>query len=346
MVNNSYYLFTEKELGEIEGFKIVGKSICHITVSTLKRFFSVNSVADEKDMICYEIKSTHSNIETSLIKDGYYYDDACLELNKYIDGKTVFGSPSKRINQLLGKILKKDDSGKEIKILGENGWSSLKELFDIMRHTEYVVLRKHETLPYDYLEGDHDIDILCGSLREMVLLTGAKKRNIGISSYYIEVNGDIVDFDIRFIGDSYLDSQWEKTIIVNRTYRNGISIMDDENQLFSILYHALTQKDEVSNYYMEKIHNMSTKIFGSSIGANNKQLCNILAIYMKSKRYEYQTPKDVFVYQNIKNIKSIKRMLGYNIERFKIQRKIYMKMPNRAKKIISGKYSKKILNLD
>lgn len=123
-------------------------------------------------IISEDVKEVHSAIERDLyFKDSYYPIHAIIE-----DNEVILGYSSCRYNNILSILIEVKE--KTVSIKGENGWCCLSDFFDIIHkcNCNYVVLRKYENLPNSFIDGDHDIDILCESLNEMLLITNAKKE--------------------------------------------------------------------------------------------------------------------------------------------------------------------------
>jgi len=309
MKANNYYIFSETKTNRLgKNLKIIKISTVQLTDSLRSRLSYLKLPKSDK-LFIYEIEVENDEISPNFEND-IYYDDSSIAIHKLLCDKDAFyGSSSRRINRILGSIIEYRDDDNNISIKGDGGWKSLKDLFDILRssNVKYLVLRKFETLPMSFLEGDHDIDILCESINEIVLTTGATKRNEGISAFCLYISGIKTDFDIRYIGDNYLDSQWARNALNNRKCNNGVFIMDDENQLFTIIYHCLTQKNNISDYYSDKIATISMRLFGNKLPNADTELCLYLARYMTSNAYGYIKPKDISVIQNKNNIQIIKK---------------------------------------
>lgn len=329
---STYYIFkTSATKTEIKNTK---ETPVHLTLAQSLRLFGTDYLAN-KDITLLEI-TPKDDILFSDIINGHYYSDCNPEISKLLStSKNLFGFSSEHLNQISKEIVKIDKNG-NLSLLGENGWPDLKTLFRTLKKlgTHYVVLRKYETLPDSFLDGDHDIDLLCGNLAEMLLITGATKRSVGISGYQLVIDSEKTDFDIRFVGDNYYDSSWANNILSSRQFNvNGISVMTKENQLFSILYHCLTQKKSISNYYSKEISRLINLIFNKNLPTSTNALLDLLASFMKSHAYTCPKPRDASVIQNKANIKIIKRKLGKQNE---LLRNIYIKTPSKIRNKLPG----------
>lgn len=346
MKNDIFYIFSLEEINDVN-IDVDILNVAHTKLSDTQSIRLFNSdILANKEVFVYKITPRSRNISPAVEK-GKYYNDSDKTVREFLEkNKQTFGYSSLRVNKILDNIIEINSNNFSIK--GDDGWGSLKDLFSVLNGSEieYVVLRKYENLPYDFLEGDHDIDILCGSLDDVVMATRAKKRNIGINSYYLDISGIKTDFDVRFVGDNYIDSQWGRMILEKRLLNeNGVFVMSDENQLFSILYHCLTQKGSISDYYKNKIAELSNKIFGYSFENNKENLCKDLALFMQNSSYVYRKPLDTSVVQNKKNIKLLKKYLRKTSKKADFIRAAYIKAPYRITSRLPKKTREKLYNL-
>lgn len=174
-------------------------------------------------------------------------------------------------------------------------WKSLKEMFIEMNTDQefrYIVLRNYEELlNEDFLNTHSDIDLLCDNSKKLVnCISGTyrSKKPDGIH-YKVFVNGQIIPVDIRTVGDGYYDPHWAIDMLnTRRLYNDLCYIPDEENNFFSLLYHAVVQKDELSDEYRNKL----SSYCNSLLLYNEEVYINVLDTFMKSHKYFYYYPKD------------------------------------------------------
>lgn len=175
-------------------------------------------------------------------------------------------------------------------VTGSNNWASFKEFFYFINAVEPYVLLSNFDNYINMPEGD-DIDLLVTDRDKFSYFINAKKLSKGIerSNYSICVNDKIVDVDIRYIGDGYLDRNWELDCIKNRVlYDNKFYIMNNKNLYFSLSYHALVHKMEFPKKYLE--------YFNLPIEEIKYKLYN----FMYENNYKMLEPKDITLYFNKK----------------------------------------------
>lgn len=226
-------------------------------------------------------------------------------------------------------LTKKDWDGNVIKIkdniLGSDGWSNIEELFYVLNNTiDYVVLRNFECLPDQYnLENHGDIDLLTNNYNDMEwILNGVKVFNKSYRVHYrVNIDNKDVLFDIRFQGDNYYDSSWEKKIIDNRVLaKDCFYVPDSLDYYYSLLYHAIIHKRKVSLDYSERLWNMDRELGISNESLESYRnpfyLKSLLDIYMHENEYSYTEPKDLSVYFNQKLLQtkiSYKRIINQKV---------------------------------
>ena len=154
---------------------------------------------------------------------------------------------------------------------------------------DYLVLRNYEQLlPFPcFIDGD--IDFLCYNRKQFVQILGAKKRENGLNAahYEIFVQGRRIEIDVREVGDGYYCKQWEADCLKNKVlYNEKFYVMDRENYYFSLIYHCLIHKGQISDKYFEKIN------FLYNAKKTQEELRNMLFDFMKQKNYKVTNSSD------------------------------------------------------
>lgn len=189
--------------------------------------------------------------------------------------------------------------------LGVGGYNHISDLFYVLNNTiSYVVMRNFEPLPNAYtLEGHGDIDLLVESLNYVVYLTDAQPVFPEFDyrvHYRIPIDGQMIPFDFRFLGDDYYDLKWQKNMLDTKTVYNGIVQVPNAGQYFySLVYHAYIHKREVSDDYKRRLEKMG-KDLGVDFNANTSPAAalQILNAFMAKSGYSYTIPIDESVFYN------------------------------------------------
>ena len=165
-------------------------------------------------------------------------------------------------------------------------YRSLNELFqslDKFAPLRYVVMRSHlevaeaaasGTLGASKLKRGKDVDVLVNDYYYFKAVTGAlstdpvnmREQNSGRHiQNTILVGGLEVRFDVRYVGDGYVDPKWASGVLMRRkrhTYaqtqshphvRYSFHIPSDEDQFFLLLYHCLVQKTLAEDRLLQKV---------------------------------------------------------------------------------------------
>ena len=229
------------------------------------------------------IKEARSDI---LLLTGEFYDD--IDNNKW-NQKYI------NINELTGN----------------HSWKSIREVFEILNNRiDYVVLRNFECLPNNYYLDKHgDIDLLVKNIDETVSLLNAVKvyKERYRVHYIVNINNEKIYFDFRYVDDKYYCRNWELDILKNYNIYNNIRIPNNSNYKYSLLYHALIHKPEISEDYVEKLYNIF-KI------KNKLELFSELKRYLLKNKYHITDPIDLSVYFNLEYSSNInlRRCIYYN----------------------------------
>lgn len=172
-------------------------------------------------------------------------------------------------------------------------WDSFQALFNRMDAAQnYVVIRNYEDF-YDSLlnNSNGDIDILCENRQEFADAVGAARLNRHTYNYMIMVNGKKIFLDLRSPGDGYFCQEWELAMLKNRKKHSlGFYIVDDENYFYSLMYHVLFHKEQVTPTYHNKLQTMWESL--KPLDAWPENMAEALAIFMSCKGYKYTLCSD------------------------------------------------------
>ena len=192
-------------------------------------------------------------------------------------------------------------------------FKNFKELFDFLNSNpllKYVVQRSFHEIeePLNYFKAGHDIDILVNDYYYFKALTGArsvnKKRmrendNGQIIQSTINIENTEVPFDIRFVGDDYVDSNWEKDMLDRKIVHNlkndvQIYIPNTQDELYSIIYHIIIQKSNpTKSKHIHRVQELIKLSGETEIDFNNiPHVKSRLDKFLKNNKYTYKKPYD------------------------------------------------------
>ncbi len=182
------------------------------------------------------------------------------------------------------------------------GWDSLEQVFKILNEClDYAVLRNAG--PFDEMAaGDHpDIYMLVASVDAFASITGAERMSPkpNRTAYALKVGGKVLKFDLREPGDGYYDPAFASDILARAEgkafagSKTPVRVPCGEDQLYSLLYHALLHKKEVSPDYAA---------FFERSGLPRARWRESLSAWLAEKGYAYCRPLDPKVAFNEANL--------------------------------------------
>ena len=210
----------------------------------------------------------------------------------------------------LTEVLAEEAPVEEISVLaedlvGSDGWENLDTLFRVLRHTsEYVVLRNFEDLP-GTLEDDREIDVLCRDQTDFAAVLNATEVYPGPegAQFRTSVGGEEVFFDTRYVGDGYLDTEWQREILARREWHDAlVAVPRHDDHLFSLLYHAKVQKPAVKPVYVTRLADLALQVGLPEETARNLTddavAASLLDGYLAGHDFAVPLPVDPAVHRN------------------------------------------------
>ena len=183
-------------------------------------------------------------------------------------------------------------------------FSSPSEVFSLLNaaEAEYLVLRNYENLAECdtfLMEGHPDIDILCRDSQAIVRILDAQTtrkdkppfKGDG-THYYIYVAGKKVGLDLRHIGDGYYCKSWEENMLARKIPLGDFFVMCPEDHFFSLVYHAILQKNELSQEYQVRLADMAVKMNIQIKKTDTPSFLAELQRFMKENGYRFEYSKD------------------------------------------------------
>ncbi len=186
---------------------------------------------------------------------------------------------------------------------GAGGWKDYKSFFSILNvGCNYIVLRSFENLIELNKNEDKDIDFLTDNFQRLASVGGIIQKRYQPYKGYVYIGGEKISIDIRFIGDNYYDPAWQKDIMNNKIFNNGLYSPSDSDYFFSLFYHAKVQKPTVKAKYYTILENLSLKLqflwFNKSMLDDDISSAKLLKGFLEGSNYSYKDPLDKHVYEN------------------------------------------------
>lgn len=192
---------------------------------------------------------------------------------------------------------------------GSHGWINFEQLIKVLNQTcNYVFIRNFEKFPQDYYEENHnDIDMLVENKEKIRIIINSKpstKYKYRVRET-VQINEKEIFFDLRYVGDSYYCRQWEEEILNTRVLSDkGFYIPNKINYFYSLLYHALIHKKEISVDYLERFKYLNHAGNFGIRSYDRRELLKVLDEFITSQEYYYSEPSDLSVMYNLESISS------------------------------------------
>jgi len=200
-----------------------------------------------------------------------------------------------------------------------DNFGKLFEMLNSDDNLEYLVQRSfHELENSPSFFEVKDVDVLVNDYYYFKSITGARSVNKRMmrendNGFHIQstinVGGVEVPFDIRFVGDDFVDSVWERDMLDRRILHKvneevEIYIPSKEDELYSLLYNILVQKRRPRrskhiprvSYLLKELGLEDLRWRGRNLGLS----WDMLKTYMNENGYSFKKPNDRRVGFNIK----------------------------------------------
>ena len=179
-------------------------------------------------------------------------------------------------------------------------WKSVEDILNSISNQKYVFLRNLQAVCNEFSEED-DWDILCDNMQSFIKEIKAKPLNSNMECYNYYVGEKKLYLDIRCAGDGYYDEKWERDMLDNRIFKDGMYILNNANYINSIVYHCLVHKDTID-------YDKYKEVFTNS-GRNTNEYIEKLSLFMKKNGYRALVPKDRGVSFNKENYSLIQERI-------------------------------------
>ena len=196
------------------------------------------------------------------------------------------------------------ETKENLKVLGLFDKYYKQKKFDTLQDV-FTELNKYNDLKWiithnfdTFIDGD-DIDFLTDDYYHFMRILDTIERpkggnfnsiSDGGSSVrnYIIVGSRNIPIDIRYVGDNFYDKKLQQDMLKTRVkHPNGFYIPNEEYHLYSLIYHAIIHKKNISKTYVNVFKKYKLK--DDEINRNN--LMKKLDIFMKNNGYEYVKPE-------------------------------------------------------
>jgi hypothetical protein len=267
IINNSIRLIILKDLNPLYSF----------TSSTTCMQVLNNNMKVIKNKLRQLIGGNNLNFRS--VHTSYNIEESLLVLEPLKLNKFIFREKFKNLNEFLYKI-NNDKYLKYVILFDYNIINKKSELFN-NNNIKFLV---NDYYYFKSLVGARSTDKI--NMRE-------NDNGYNINNMII-IDNKIVSINIRFIGDNYFDSNWQKNILNSANIINlnnyKIKITNNYNQYFTLLYHIIIHKNFIYNKKTDYIKNRIIKVPFDKMLLTKK-----LKDFMNKKKYKIERPIDKFV---------------------------------------------------
>lgn len=234
-------------------------------------------------------------------------------------------------------------------LVGANGWNDFDELFYILNEcSEYVVLRNAENINLDYFSKEGgDIDILTKNAIETKYILGdidGIQSNAGHMK--VDVQRNIILFEVYQYGQNLYGVNFENHCFATKKMVKNLYTLDDESEMYALLYHALLYKKTFEAKHRDRILKKYPAYFNDPDTIEEKAL-GMLIDYFNKNNFKFIPPNDGY----FNTRKEIKKLLVKNKNRENAIQKLIKKVveietKKREIKIFFFKSLKKLLSIE
>lgn len=173
-----------------------------------------------------------------------------------------------------------------------DGWKSLEHIFYVLNETvNYVILRPSNlNIKTHKMATGGDIDFLTDDFFDVrAVLCACKDVDKNAFDFFNWIKHDEEEikqlFHPKFVGDNYYDRLWQSNLLKNKKLnKDGIYILDEEDQFWTLLYHGLIHKQNFEKYN-NILKEISQKL-NLPYKNNKNYLLKVLNKYLKKHGYK------------------------------------------------------------
>ena len=204
-------------------------------------------------------------------------------------------------------------------------WNSLEDVLHALDAVcDYVVFRDFEGYTRDARapDGGSDVDLLTSDFTKAMLVLGrvpavAPWQMVGSgghrASVSVVVGGYQVKFDVRHIGDGYMDPQWAANVLLRRVFWNagGFYVPSNTDHFYTLFYHSVVHKATFVHITELLPMALSLTLEGNPVSAeftaalreaNLAMALRAIGTYMDTLGYMWTKPNDPAVFFRPRNL--------------------------------------------
>src|SRR5690606_22450022 len=117
---------------------------------------------------------------------------------------------------------------------GADGWPNREAAFEILNlTTNYLLLSSYDGLPAD---GGNNITLLTDNYQQLASALNIIQLSTDSSKGFVRLNNKLTPINIRFIGDNYHNTAWQKDMLNYKVKKEGLYVLRADMYFFSLLF--------------------------------------------------------------------------------------------------------------
>lgn len=168
-------------------------------------------------------------------------------------------------------------------IVGCHGWNSIDDLLYVLNSTvTYAIMRGGERLLSNVTDSEHeDIDVLLTKRQSAIyIINGVLYCCPERPHILVTIDDNEYIFDLWEYDHGVYDPCWERQMLANRVKRDGYYVLSEQDDFYSLLYHCIVTKNNISEDYRDKLCN-----YCDSHSIKEKDWSKVLVNYLSSQSY-------------------------------------------------------------
>ncbi len=249
--------------------------------------------------------------------------------------------------QTLEATLKGQNKGRIIEIKkdleGAGGWQNWQELLSILNYSAHYLILKDSNVLLDQMQVGQ-LEFLCNNFQSFASTANIQQDLSRPFSGTVSVSGQTHHINIRFIGDGYFASSWEKDMLDRRVIDQDVYTPCTEDFFFSLLYHTKIHQINLNDLHVQVLKKLAATLefdwFPSEKMSSNQDIGSILSGYMRANKYYYERPIDQNVQVNSSAVKYLPKLENIGLSRGEQRKRKWKSFLKRLKHKIRAHFRK------
>lgn len=187
---------------------------------------------------------------------------------------------------------------KHCDVVGALGWESLEQMFYVLNNTTSYLVLRGTLAPSNPPEFIDDTDILTRDYENLwKILNGEPAFSPYRPKAKLIIKGNLYYLDIWDSRKNYYDSMWMTEMFYSSVLsKEGIFVLNEENDFYCLLYHCLTNKGNIADKHLPKL-----QAYKKQLKIQEDDWSKILVDWLGKKHYDIVEHSDPSIPFNISN---------------------------------------------